>query len=65
MIRRALLPSAFMISIAPLFLGLAVVLVRTNAIFVPSGDHCGWLSAVLVLFCVSCVRWLNRLDRRH
>ena len=55
-----LLPSAFMISIAPLFLGLAVVLVRTNAILVPSGDHCGWLSAVLVavVFWVSCVRWL-------
>lgn len=39
-IRRMLLPSAFMISIAPLFLGLPVVLVRTNAILMPSGDHC-------------------------
>jgi hypothetical protein len=47
-IRRMFVPSASMISIAPFSFGLAALLVRTNAIFVPSGDHCGWRSSVLV-----------------
>ena len=53
-------PSAFMTSMAALFFGLAVVLIRANAIFLPLGDHSGpWSSELVgVLFCVSCVRLL-------